>query len=350
MKFKAAVYVEYGKPLVVEEIDVPDPGPGQVLVKLFASGICHSQLHALHNPQASVPAVMGHEATAQVLRVGAGVTLVKEGDHAMVAVVPHMTLGEQPPTPTKVTWRGREITAGSVYTWSTGMLCDHRYLVPMPKEVRKDVTAILGCAVMTGSGAVVNTAGVKEGDSVAVFGVGGVGLSAISAAAAVGAYPIIAVDLDEAKLEFARRFGATHGVNARSGDPVANVKQLTNGGADFVFDAIGVKVTQEQISLAARPGVMGLSEGGTAVLIGVPQENATLNTRDMLMGGKKFITTLAGSGRPRRDLPRFLDWYKRGRLHLDDMVSKRYKLEQINEGVDDLARGRIFGRSIIEYP
>jgi Zn-dependent alcohol dehydrogenase len=348
-KARAAIFVEKGKPLVVDEIEIPDPGPGQVLVKLFASGICHSQLHQIHQPRGPLPMVMGHEATAEVQKVGPGVTYVKPGDWVMVAVIPHMQEGDPAPQPTTVTWKGKQIQAGSVYTWATHMLCDHRYLVQLEKGAVTDVTAVIGCAVITGSGAVVNTANVQEGNSVAVFGVGGVGLSAISAAAAVGAYPIIAVDLDEAKLEFARRFGATHGVNARAGNPVEKVKELTHGGADFVFDAIGVKVTQEQITLATRPGVMGLREGGTAVLIGVPQEDATINTRDMLMGGKKFIASTAGSGRPRRDLPRFYNWYKSGKLQLNGIVSKRYTLDQINEGVTDLDKGRIFGRRIIVY-
>lgn len=349
MKARAAIFVERGRPLVVDEIEVPDPGPGQVLVRMLATGICHSQLHQLHKPRGPLPTLMGHEATAEVLKAGPGVTYVKPGDRAMIAVIPHVQEGDAPPAATTISWRGAPVTLPTLYTWSTHMTCDHRHLVPLERDAPADLASIVGCAVITGAGAVVNTAAVSEGKAVAVFGVGGVGLSIVSAAAAVGAHPIIAVDLDDEKLEFARGFGATEAVNARNGDPVLAIRELTGGGADFVFDAIGLRSVQEQISLAVRPGVMGLSEGGTAVLVGVPLESATIDMVDLVRNGKKLISSWAGSGRPRRDLPRFYDWYKRGKLKLDGLVSKRYTLDRINEGIDDLQAGRMFGRGVVVF-
>jgi Zn-dependent alcohol dehydrogenase len=348
MKYRAAVYAEHGKPLVVDEVEFPDPAPDQVLVKLFASGICHSQLHQLHNPEARTPAMLGHEATGVVIDKGRDVTHVKEGDHVMLTWLPRAAVpGWQRPAPARFRWREHEFEAG-VFTWAEHSLISEQYVVPLGKDVRTDVTAIIGCAVMTGAGAVINTAQVRPGESVAVFGVGGVGLCAITAAAASSAYPIIAVDLSDDKLEFAKKFGATHGVNASREDPVARVIEITGGGADYAFDAIGVPVTMEQILRAVRPGIGGLSHGGTAVLIGVPQVNATLDMRSML-SGRIYRGSIGGSSSPGRDFPIFVRWFQQGTLKLEDLVTERYSLDRINDGVHALERGEIFGRSIIEF-
>jgi Zn-dependent alcohol dehydrogenase len=189
---------------------------------------------------------------------------------------------------------------------------------------------------------------VKAKQSVAIFGVGGVGLSAVAAAAVIGAEPIIAVDLADDKLEFARRFGATLGVNAAQGDPVARVRELTGGGVDFAFDCIGVKVTMEQILPAVRAGVFGGPSGGTAVLVGVPMTTAELNMSDMLLGEKTYKASIGGSCRPDRDFPMFLRWFKEGQLDLYALVTQRYTLDQINEATTALANGQIAGRSILE--
>jgi len=211
-----------------------------------------------------------------------------------------------------------------------------------------DVTAIVGCAVMTGCGAVIHSAKVRPGDSVAVIGAGGVGLCVLQTAANMGANPVIAVDLSDDKLAFAKRFGATIGVNAAREDAVQRIIELTNGGADFVFDAIGLAKTTEQMLAATRPGVNGLRDGGTAVLVGVPHGPApTINVRDMFTG-KIFRGAPGGSCRPDRDLPMFVRWFKEGRLPLDALVTRRYRLEQINEACDDLAHGKIAGRAIVE--
>jgi Zn-dependent alcohol dehydrogenase len=353
VKFRAAVFYEKGKPLAVEEVETAPPGPDEVLVKQFASGICHSQLHQIHNPTNPMPMVMGHESTGVVVAKGKNVTHVKEGDHVMVTWLPRDADESWPqkrPTGVSVAWRGQQAKSGNVYTWAEATQAHEQYVVKMPKDVPVDVTAIIGCAVMTGSGAVMNTAGVKRGQSVAIFGVGGVGLCAVAAAAALGASPIIAVDLDESKLEFARKFGATHGVNASSGNPIEAIQKLTKGGVDYAFDTIGAPKTQIQIAQATRPGIGGVREGGAAVLVGIPQAEVTVDLwRTLVPQARTYRSSLGGSCRPDRDFPIFLDWSKTGKLKLNDLVTKRYTLDQINEGVHDLERGRIFGRSIMEF-
>jgi Zn-dependent alcohol dehydrogenase len=227
--------------------------------------------------------------------------------------------------------------------------------------VDKDVTAIIGCAVMTGAGAVINTAKVQKGESVAIFGVGGVGLSAVVGARMAGADPIIAVDLDDQKLAFAKQFGATHGVNAGNQDPVAAIHALTTkqgqfnfhgqpiSGADYAFDCIGIRQTMEQIVPACRSGYFGAREGGTAVLVGVPTTPVELNAADVLVNEKRFVGSIGGSCAPDHDFPKFLEWQSNGDLDLDAMVTARYRIDQINEAVHALEQGKISGRAILEF-
>jgi Zn-dependent alcohol dehydrogenase len=346
---RVVVLPQTQEPLRIEELQLPDPGPHQVVVKQFASGVCHSQLHQMHRQRAN-PVILGHESTGVVLAAGSDVSNVREGDHVLVTWVARDLehADHRPQAVTLTLPDGSVARSQNVFTWADHTLADDQYVVKMPEETPTDVTAIIGCAVVTGAGAVVYTAGVKAGQSVAVFGVGGVGLSAIAAAAVVKANPIIAVDLSEEKLAFARRFGATHGVNAAGGDAVEQVRSLTDGGVDFAFDAIGVKQTMEQIMPAARPGQVGGRSGGTAVLVGVPQTTAELNMVDMLINEKTYKGSIGGSCKPERDFPMFLDWFKEGKLDLNALVTRRYRLDQINEATEALQRGQIAGRAILE--
>ena len=350
---RAAILVQPNTPLVVDEVEFPDPAPDQVLVKLFASGICHSQLHQIHRqpdptrPQMGrLPTLLGHEATGVVAAVGREVKHVKEGDHVMTTWIDRGSL-EVPRARVDAMWNGQAVNVGPA-TWTEYVLISERLVVPLDPHVPTDVTAIIGCAVMTGAGSIVNTLKVRPGQSVAVFGVGGVGLSAISAAAVVDAYPIIAVDLVDEKLDFAKRFGATHGVNAAKGDPVEQIREITGGGVDFALDTIGAVPTQEQILLATKPGVTGVRRGGTALLVGIPQKQGHLDT-NAILSGRTYMGTLGGDSTPDRDFPMYVRWYGEGKLKLDELVTQRYTLEQINRAVDDLSNGRIFGRSIIEF-
>ncbi len=348
MQTRAAVFAEHGRPLVVDEIQLADPAPSQVLVKLFASGICHSQLHQMHSSTQSIPALLGHEATGVVQAAGADVTHVKEGDRVLVTWVPRHPRDSRPP-PAVADWHGRQAQSQNVWTWAEHVLCDEAYVVPLAPDLPTDVTAVIGCAVITGCGAVTNTAKVQPGETVAVFGCGGVGLCILQAAANVGAGMIIAVDLDAEKLAFASRFGATHLVDAARTDAVATVRELSNGGVDYAFDAIGVAQTMTQVAAATRGNRWGVTTGGTAVLVGVPQTPATLDARLMLIGERTFRGSLGGSGVPDRDFPQYVQWYREGKLPLDQLVTRRFTLDTVNDGTRALEHGEILGRSIMVY-
>jgi Zn-dependent alcohol dehydrogenase len=361
IKCRAAILVEPSKPLVVDEVELPDPGPDQVLVKLFASGICHSQLHTMRRPPRPghrLPALLGHESTGLVVAKGRDVTHVREGDHVITTWVDRDNSTTTQPlvahalndrAQSIAIWQGKEVLH-SAATWAESALASERVVLPMPKDVATDVTAIIGCAVMTGAGAIVNTLQVRPGESVAVFGAGGIGLCAIAAAAIVDAYPIVAVDVSGEKLAFARRFGASHTVDSRPNDAVKAVQELSNGGVDYAIDAVGLPETQEQILRAVRMGYSGLNRGGTALLIGItpPGAKAMLDT-SWFIGSRSFTRTSGGDCRPDRDFPLFVRWYREGKLKLHDLVTRRYTLDQINSAVEDLEHGRILGRGIITY-
>ena len=347
--------------LRVEELALPDPGPRQVVVKQFASGVCHSQLHQMHRPRKQ-PVILGHESTGVILKAGADVDYVSEGDTVLVTWVPRdVQNASQLTQVAELDVSDGTARSENVFTWADHTLVDEQYVVKVDPDIPKDVTAIIGCAVMTGAGAVINTASVQAGESVAIFGVGGVGLSAVVGAKKAGANPIIAVDLDDAKLDFAKRFGATHAVNASREDPVAAIHALTPGGnafsimrapvsgVDYAFDCIGIKKTMEQIAPACRSGHFGARDGGTAVLVGVPTTDVELNAVDMLINEKHFIGSIGGSCVPARDFPVFLDWHSQGDLDLNSMVTARYSIDQINDATGALEAGEISGRAILEF-
>ena len=242
-----------------------------------------------------------------------------------------------------------EIVHGLVYTWGEDSLANADYVVPISSEHPMDVACIVGCAVLTGAGAVLRTAQVRPGESVAVYGVGGVGLSAIRMAAILEAHPIVAIDLQDDKLELAREFGATHTVNATEQDPVEYVVDVTGGGADYAFDAIGVRQTNEQILPSTRGGGPGAdNHGGMAVLIGMPSPEMTLDP-GLFMYHQRIYRGSLGATYPDKDFEMYLRWHKEGKFPLDRLVSRRYKLDDIFEACDDLEQGRILGRGIIEY-
>jgi len=361
VKGRAAIFVESKKPLIVDEVEFPDPGADQVLVKLFSSGVCHSQLHTMGRPPRPgrrLPALLGHESTGFVVAKGRDVKHVKEGDHVITTwvdrdntmttlpLVDHTLNDREQYT---ANWRGQEVSH-SAATWAEYALASERVVLAMPKDVATDVTSIIGCAVMTGAGAIINTLQVRSGQSVVIFGAGGIGLCAIAAAAIVDAYPIIAADVNDEKLAFARRFGATHTVNSKAGDAVRSIKDLTGGGADFAIDAIGLPQTQEQILRAVRPGYSGMNRGGTALLIGItpPDAKAVLDT-NLFIGNRSFTRTSGGDCKPDRDFPIFIRWFREGKLKLNELVTHRYTLDQINTAVDDLEHGRILGRGILMF-
>lgn len=348
-------------PLQVQDIDIPDPGPTQVVVQQYSSGVCHSQLHQMHRPR-ETPVVLGHEATGIVVKKGRQIDHVDEGDTVLVTWVPRDAAHTAtPPAPTTLEVGGGTATCQNVFTWADHTLAEGQFVVKAKPDIAKDVTSIIGCAVMTGAGAVLNTANVQKGDSVAIFGVGGVGLSAVVGAKMRGADPIIAVDLDDEKLEFAKKFGATHGINASDGQAVQAIHEMTARadqfdftgrpvtGVDFAFDCIGHKVTMQQIVPACRGGHFGACQGGTAVLVGIPAEPVELNALAMVIMEKQFRGSIGGSCSPDRDFPMFLDWHAKGDLDLEAMVTARYTIDEINEATTALEEGKISGRAILEF-
>jgi Zn-dependent alcohol dehydrogenase len=359
---RVAVLPKNPGPLEVRELRLPDPGPHDVVVKQFASGVCHSQLHQMHSPR-ETPVVLGHESTGVVLARGREVRHVKEGDKVFVTWVPRdkprgarfagaaaLPLGD-----------GSIALSQNVYTWADHTVADEQYVVRMRDDAAIDVTAIIGCAVMTGAGAVLYTAEVKRGESVAIFGAGGVGLSAVAAAREVGADPLIVVDLDDRKLDFARAFGASVVINAARADAVAEIHGLTThagettifgtpvSGVDHAFDCIGLPKTMQQIVAACRTGSFGWKKGGNAVLVGVPTQDLTFPPIEIMLHEKRFIGSCGGSCQPDRDFPIFLDWHRDKKLDLAALVTARYRLEQINEATHALETGKIFGRAILEF-
>jgi Zn-dependent alcohol dehydrogenase len=324
-KTRAAIKAEHGAPLVVDEIELEDPGDEEVLVKLFATGICHSQLHQIFNLRAPMPVLLGHEGTGVILAAGSRVDHVRAGDRVMIQFVPRdLPEGQTVAARTKFRWRGAEYEADD---------------------------SIIGCAVITGVGAALYTANVKAGQSVAVFGVGGVGTNVLAGARIAGADPIIAVDLQERKLEYARSLGATHTVNASDGEAAEAVKELTGGGVDFAFDTIGVEAASLQAVESVRAGVLGASRGGTAVIVGIGYEDLVLQRpRVFPYGERSLIGSMGGSMRPAHVMPQYVEWYREGKLPLEQLVTRRYdSLDDINEAVRALKDGEIDGRSIIVF-
>jgi Zn-dependent alcohol dehydrogenase len=350
MKSKAVIQAESGGPLVIEEIDIPDPGPNQVTVRNFASGVCYSQVHQLHNPGLPRPMGLGHEGSGVVTHVGKEVTHVKEGDHVISTWVPRIPIRGLPASkPTGATFHGRPVIAdGDVYTWSEHMVTFGEKVVPMSPSDPTDITCLVGCAVLTGAGAVLHTAKVRPGQSVAVFGAGGVGLSAIGAAAIAGADPIIAVDLVDRKLQFAREFGATHGINASNADPVNAIWEISPGGVDYALDAVGAPATALQALGAVRQGgPRADNQGGTAVLVGIPVSDVSVDLNAILLYQRHYCGSL-GATAPEIDFPLFLEWMREGKFPLEKLVTNRYSLEQVEEARVALEEGQILGRAIIE--
>jgi S-(hydroxymethyl)glutathione dehydrogenase/alcohol dehydrogenase len=358
---KAAVLREINKPLVIENIEHGDPGPREVLVRTVAAGVCHSDLHFQNGSYPyPLPAVLGHESAGIVEAVGSMVTYVKPGDHVITCLsafcghceyclTGHMSLCDkqelqrpmdQPPRLAKdgsLVWQFLNLSSFAEY-----MLVHEHAIAKIREDMPLDRAALIGCGVTTGVGAVIHTAGVAPGETVAVIGCGGVGLSAINGAAIAGAGRIIAIDTLDSKLELARKFGATDVVNARTNDPIEAVRELTGGGVHYSFEAIGLKVTAEQSFKMVR-------RGGTATIIGmIPVgTNIELHGPEFLME-RKLQGSNMGSNRFRVDMPRFVDFYLQGKLHLDDMISSRIRLEDVNEGMAALATGEV-ARSVIMF-
>ena len=342
MKTRAAILVEQKKPLVIEEVEVPALKLGQVLVKVLASGICGSQIgeiNGVKGPDRFLPHLLGHEGCGTVLEVGEGVRSVKPGDR----VVLHWRKGAglESVTPTYASRLGT-VNAGWVTTFNEHAVISENRVTAVPTDFDVEAAALFGCAVTTAFGVVTNNAQVAIGQSVVVFGAGGIGLNIIQGAALAGGYPIVAVDLFDNRLDLARSLGATHTINSRTTAPSEAIAGIVGGdGADVVIDNTG---NVEVIALASR-----LTSGrGRTVLVGVPPKGATAAISTLpLHFEKRLVGSHGGECRPEADIPRYVRLVQDGRLSLTGVVGHRYGLDEVNTAIDDMASGRLAGRAIL---
>ncbi len=343
---KAAVCHEFGKPLVIEELDLALPRSGEIKVKLAACAICHSDIHYMDGAWGGdLPAVFGHEAAGVVEATGPNVADVEPGDHVLVTLLracgqcffcdqgdPNMCEGSVPLDEKGPIHRsdGTEIKQGlRTGAFAEYVVVDESQIAVIPKEIPLDAASLLSCGVITGLGAVVNTAKVPSGSSVVVIGTGGVGLNSVQGAALCGAQRIIALDISDAKLEAAKGFGATHTINPAKEDPREAVRALTNGrGADYVFVTVGsTKAIEQAFGL--------LRKIGTLVIVGMPPEGAmaAFEVLEFADQSQRILGSKMGNTRLRVDIPKLVDLYGQGRLKLDELISNRYPLEEINEAI-----------------
>jgi Zn-dependent alcohol dehydrogenase len=365
MKIRAAVCYEYGAPLSVEDVEMEDPKQGEVKVRIAFAAICHSDVHSVkgEHGKGKLPALAGHEVAGYVEEVGEGVTYVQPGDHVVCCLVRagcghcHYCIIGYPNYCENWQWQFRRLgpfwnkdgeqlsIMGGLYAgFANYTKLPEDGVVKLPKDMPLDKAALIGCGVISGFGAVINRAQVRPFDSVAVMGTGGVGLNAIQGAAFVGAHPIVALDVADSKLEAARKFGATHGVNVRTHrDPVSAVREITHGrGADHLFltvAGIGPK----------RQGFGMLSRRGKAIVIGHGTDEMMSEWNVVeFMDGKVMTGCAMGASRIRVDIPNIVELYQAGRYRLDELISNRYSLDQINEAIADAEKGESL-RNIIVF-
>jgi S-(hydroxymethyl)glutathione dehydrogenase / alcohol dehydrogenase len=349
---KAAVLRAANTPMEIEEVQISKPGPREVLVRPVAAGVCHSDLHFLNGSYPYMfPTILGHESAGIVEQVGSDVTHVSKGDHVITCLsafcghcdkclTGHMSLCSSPEVSRDADEQPRLHQSDTTIhqflnlsSFAELMLIHEHALVKIREDMPMDRAALIGCSTTTGVGAVFHTAGVEPGSSVAVIGCGGVGLAAVNGAAIAGAGQIIAIDMVDSKLELAKTLGATHTINAKN-DVVGEVRELTRGGVDYSFEAIGLKATAEQ-------SFQMLGAGGTATVIGMIPVGTMVELHGPdLLSEKKIQGSNMGSNRFRVDMPRFVDFYLSGKLHLDEVISKHIKLGDVNEAMEALKTGQ----------
>jgi S-(hydroxymethyl)glutathione dehydrogenase / alcohol dehydrogenase len=354
----AAVCYELDQPVRVEEVDLDEPKRGEVQVRMAASGVCHSDYSVITGVMpARLPCVLGHEGAGTVERCGQGIDHLKEGDRVLLSwVTPcgacfYCGIGKpqlcdvgakinathrQPDGTTRMHRHGVDLqTFSALGTLAQQIVAPAKACVKLPDDTPLDKAALIGCSVMTGVGAVFNTAQVHPGSRVAVFGAGGVGLNVIQGAAIAGAERIIAVDINPRKLEFAAAFGATDGIDATAQDPLPAIRDLTDGrGVDYAFEAIGRKESIEQAYAAVR-------KGGTCVVIGIGsrKESVSLNVFFIPVMEKRLVGCWYGGADVHRDALRLLSLYRHGKLKLDELLTRTYRLEEVNQAFADLKAG-----------
>lgn len=348
---KAAVFFKPGEPVSIEQVTVRDPNAGEVRVALKAAGLCHSDVSVIDGTiPYPVPVVLGHEGAGIVEAVGAGVTGVKEGDAVILSTLAHCgrcpacetgrsTECRNAPNPKdrqpfsiggRPAYQFANVSAFAEYT-----VVKEQSAIPVDTRVPFDRAALIGCGIMTGVGAVINRAKVETGATMAVFGMGGIGLSCVQGGVLAGAAKIIAVDVLPAKLDLAKKFGATHTLNASETDPVAAIRDLTGGGADYTFEAVGNLAVIKQALEALGPG-------GALTIVGVPKLGSSFDfIVQALYQNKAILGCRYGTARPRKDFPMLADLYLNGRLKIDELITQHYALDDFATALADLQRGEL---------
>lgn len=357
---KAAVCRDFGKPLVIEELDIAEPNQGEVKVRIKAVAICHSDiLYAGGAWGGNLPAVYGHEAAGIVEEVGPGVKGIEPGDHLVVTLIrscgscrycsqgkavlcdSEHALDRTSPLKTAA---GEAVVQGlRTSAFAEYAVVDQSQVSVIPKEVPFESASLLGCGVITGLGAVVNTAKVPVGSRVAVIGTGGVGLNSIQGARLCGAETIVALDISDSKIEAAKKFGATHGINVTKENPRRVLHDLTDGhGVDYIFVTVGNRAAIEQ-------GISLLRRGGTAVVVGMTAAGEKVAFEPLIAADwcQKIIGSKMGETKVKIDIPWLVSHYRKGSLLLDELVSNRYPLEQINEAIAEVERGEVLRNVIV---
>ena len=359
---KAAVLYEPNKPLIIEEVSINKPASREVLIRTAVAGLCHSDLHFMEGLYPwPLPAILGHESSGVVEEVGSDVAYVKPGDHVVTCLSVFCGTCEMCTTGRPVLCTGTDVKlipgVADRFSWNRSeklnqflnlssfaeqMLVHENAIVKIRDDMPLELAALIGCGVIAGFGAVVNTAKVRPGETVAIIGCGGVGMAAINGAAIAGAGRIFAIDTNPAKLQLATKLGATDLVNAAQEDPVAKVKDLTNGGVHHSFEVLGSKITAEQAFGMLAPG-------GTATIVGMIPfgTKIELHGADFLRE-RRIQGSSMGSNHFRVDMPRLVEFYLNGKLHLDDWISARLQLSEINEGFAQMKAGKSL-RSVIQF-
>ncbi len=347
---QAAVIYRQGDPVVVEEVQVSDPGPGEILVRIGGTGVCHSDhnVYSGYRRNDNLPTVLGHEGAGIVEKTGDGVEGIEVGDHVVFAIRPmcgkcrFCAAGQWnlcQPTPPRSSEPRFHVNGKRLYadaaTFTQYTVAWENNVVKIDPDIPLDRAALVGCAVITGIGAVVNRAKVEAGSTVAVWGCGGVGLNVIQGASLAAAAQIIAIDINPSKFEYALNVGATDTIDASSVDAVGAVRELTDGGVDYAFEVIGQPAT-------LRQALEATCDGGTAVLVGAaPDDGEVMIPMRHLFLDRALIGCSAGSSSPRHDFPWLIELYKRGRLNLDDLVTRTRPLAEVNQAFRDMEAGAV---------
>ena len=355
MKITAPVLIQPGQPMEMLDIDLDDPGHGEVRIRMVASGVCHSCLHAYDGSHSGIPMpiVLGDEGSGVVESVGEGCSRLNPGDHVIVSWAPDCgackycargfpSLCDNGPAAgaaygrggTRFHHDGEPVYHYGPATYGPYIVVTEAAAVGVRDDFPLDLAALIGCSVTTGFGAVVNTAQVRAGQSVAVFGCGGIGLNAIQGAAISGAYPIIGIDILDSKLEYARHFGATHTINLTTEDLMEKVRSITGEGVDASFVAVGNTQAMEQ-------GLEVLAKQGLEVVIGLPGKGETfpVDPHSLMTGERRIVGSRYGTGNPMVEFPRMVDLAIAGKLKIEDLVTKRYDLDEADEAFRSLAAG-----------